>query len=744
MRTLNRKKRMIEMKQKRLAFMIVTFVMITSLFLMTVSGLSDGQYIRANVNGDTEIDMKDILLLRKYVAGLSVQLAEHTCANTSDGPYVVGNMNGDSEIDMKDVLLLRKLIAGIDVEIAEHNCAATPSNPTQVSTTTSTKITTTTTKVTTTTTKQTTPTTQVTGDMATLSLNVTELVPDKYSTVTRTDSYSVSKGNNTFAIILPSVWHAPNDFPESKAVDLANLSFNGVHQTPVVTYGETISGNNDIILTYTIDVTADISITGSVSHPSYKQFVVSINGQGQEGPTKPTKDSTPIVPEENADMDLVTLTFADETANTYGISFHSATALSAPKVQVVQGSVLNASGFAGATEFACTSTSAQMGEFEGYNPRTYDFYYTNATVVTSYQHTATLTGLNPGTTYSYRVGDTATGKWSPIYVFKTKPATVIDFSFIFTADFQPELDEEGLMYKGVAQVLNAADNLCPDPAFILHGGDFVYTDANGQNGISQWRNVINGCNNWNEVNKAYFAEVPWSMAAGNHENHKLPFFFNNDNQAVSGDTKSFYYSFDYGDMHIVSLDTDVLAGAGVNDAMLNWLRNDLSSTTKKWKIVQTHYSFYVNTNRDLEDYGTSDTDRTTLLNMFDQYGVDIVLSAHVVQNYYTTYPINAGAVTTTSTTRQNGVDYYTNPGGTIYLQNGASGNSFGKRNDEGKINGYGWSYPSLMKDSEAGHYGSFAVIKLEGNALTVNRYYLDESDKSVKTYQNGQFGIIKN
>ena len=147
---------------------------------------------------------------------------------------------------------------------------------------------------------------------------------------------------------------------------------------------------------------------------------------------------------------------------------------------------------------------------------------------------------------------------------------------------------------------------------------------------------------------------------------------------------------------------------------------------------------------DLEDYGTSDTDRSTLLKIFDDCGVDLVLSAHVVQNYYTTYPLKGGVVTTKTTTQNaQGIDCYTNPKGTIYLQNGASGNSYGITNEEGKINGYGWDYPELMKDAEAGHYGSFAVLKLDGNTLTVQRYYLDEADKSVKTYTNGQFGITK-
>ena len=727
------------MKQKHIFSFLFVLTMATSLFLVMSSGLTDGQMVRGDCNGDGAINMKDVLLLRKYIADLPVEFADHICSaspSTSETTPVWTLPTATTQPSASQTEPSQTETVPSVTEPSQTQPSVTQPSTTQPSVT-----------------EPSVTQVQPTGDEVLLSLNLTKLGKYESGNVNETHNFAVTKNAaSTVKIILKKVWHA-SSLP---ADELANYVTMGSACTlvpatatdPNPSLEDVGNGNQNVTFTYTItpaeDTTVAVSIKYFVDNPD---VVILVNGKNSAGgtgeTTKPSKDSTPVVPEENAAVDLVTLTFADESASSYGVSFHSFESLTSPKVQVTKGTATDAAAFVGATEFAASTTSAKMGEFESYNPLNYDFYYTDATEVLSYQHKATLSGLDAGTTYSYRVGDSATGKWSPIYTFTTKPATIEDFSFIFTADFQPELPEEGLMYKGVAQVLNAALGLCPNPAFILHGGDFVYTDANGQNGISQWRNVINGCNNWSESSCAFFAEHPWGMAAGNHDSHKTPFFFNYDNQAAAGDTQSLYYSFDYGDMHVVSLDTDVLAGAGVNAAQLAWLQNDLASTDKKWKIVETHYSFYVNTNRDLEDYGTSDTDRTTLLNLFDQYGVDVVLSAHVVQNYYTTYPLKAGVVTTTAVTNQGGVDCYTNPGGTVYLQNGASGNSFGIENEEGKINGYGWSYPSLMKDSEAGHYGSFAVIKRQGDALIVNRYYLDEASKELKTYAHGQFGIIK-
>lgn len=47
-----------------------------------------------------------------------------------------------------------------------------------------------------------------------------------------------------------------------------------------------------------------------------------------------------------------------------------------------------------------------------------------------------------------------------------------------------------------------------------------------------------------------------------------------------------YYSFDYGDVHVVSLDS-YYSNRGVSGAMLSWLRRDLDQLTSrtKWLIA---------------------------------------------------------------------------------------------------------------------------------------------------------------
>ena len=62
-----------------------------------------GQYDVGDVDGDGSVNMKDVLFLRKVIAGAETLTEEQ--AKRAD-------VNGDGEVNMKDVLALRKIIAG--------------------------------------------------------------------------------------------------------------------------------------------------------------------------------------------------------------------------------------------------------------------------------------------------------------------------------------------------------------------------------------------------------------------------------------------------------------------------------------------------------------------------------------------------------------------------------------------------------------------------------------------------------
>ncbi len=90
------------MMKKVISLLLVATIIILSLSVMPALALS-----RGDVNADESIDMKDVLLLRKYIAGMGASIA-----------FLPSDANGDDSLDMKDVLLLRKYIAGMQVQLA--------------------------------------------------------------------------------------------------------------------------------------------------------------------------------------------------------------------------------------------------------------------------------------------------------------------------------------------------------------------------------------------------------------------------------------------------------------------------------------------------------------------------------------------------------------------------------------------------------------------------------------------------
>ena len=70
------------MKQKHLSQLLVVLAMILSVVLIGSASatLTDGQLIRGDVNGDNAVNMKDVLLLRKYLADMDVEFADHICS----------------------------------------------------------------------------------------------------------------------------------------------------------------------------------------------------------------------------------------------------------------------------------------------------------------------------------------------------------------------------------------------------------------------------------------------------------------------------------------------------------------------------------------------------------------------------------------------------------------------------------------------------------------------------------------
>jgi fibronectin type 3 domain-containing protein len=94
---------------------------------------------------------------------------------------------------------------------------------------------------------------------------------------------------------------------------------------------------------------------------------------------------------------------------------------------------------------------------------------------------------------------------------------------------------------------------------------------------------------------------------------------------ASGSEK--YYSFDYGNIHFVCLDS-MTSDRRPTGPMLTWLRNDLMATTKQWVIAFWHHPPYSKGSHDSDFEHELVEMRQYAVPILEDFGVDLVLAGH--------------------------------------------------------------------------------------------------------------------
>jgi 3',5'-cyclic AMP phosphodiesterase CpdA len=115
-----------------------------------------------------------------------------------------------------------------------------------------------------------------------------------------------------------------------------------------------------------------------------------------------------------------------------------------------------------------------------------------------------------------------------------------------------------------------------------------------------------------------------------------------------------YYSIDYGNVHVVSLDSQLSnRDDAQRAAMADWLVADLSSNVLDWTIVIFHHPPYSKgENHDSDVEGAEIDMREVFTPIFEAYGVDVIYSGHA-HSYERSYYLNGhtGASTTFDVTQ---------------------------------------------------------------------------------------------
>lgn len=282
------------------------------------------------------------------------------------------------------------------------------------------------------------------------------------------------------------------------------------------------------------------------------------------------------------------------------------------------------------------------------------------------EHRVQLNGLLAHTQYYYTIGSTAQILRGPdsLMQFTTapNPLTPTPVRLWVTGDMGHGNDGQAVVresYLAHAAATQRAD-------LWLWLGDNVYYDGTDAEFQAKVFDSIYGYHH-------LFPNLPFASTSGNHDYNSIcpwqgPCLIDPELHAgpyldiIDPPTKGelggvpsnrkIFYSFDYGDIHFISLNSEIGSQTAAYDwlgmtdfdttftsPMIEWLKADLAASTKKWKIAFWHQPPYSVEPQLTEWQPYCVAARQHFNPILEQYGVDLVLGGHD-HSYQRSYLIN--------------------------------------------------------------------------------------------------------
>lgn len=363
----------------------------------------------------------------------------------------------------------------------------------------------------------------------------------------------------------------------------------------------------------------------------------------------------------------------------------------------------------------------------------------SATVI---DHEIRLTGLSPSTKYFYAVSDGTDflEEDSSNYFITSPVAGTAKHTRVWI------VSDAGVNSAGQNNVRDAFlaynNNLPVD--FMLMLGDNAYNSGTDQ----EYEDALFK-NHYENILK----NLPVFSTAGNHENYSSdaiaqtgPYYdiFTLPKNAEMGGVPSgseAYYSFDYGNIHFICLESNTAALRLMGSDMLNWLSNDLATTKQKWKVVYFHNPPYTKGGHDSDAEADLIEIRQNIIPLLEQYKTDLVLNGHS-HVYERSYQLNGHYGLSNTLDGSMVVDTAlgalpaplfkssaNNYKGTVYVQAGISGVVESVRPD--------WPHPA-MRFVENVNLGSL-FIDVDADTLTLK--FIDSDVSNPHVLDN--FSIVK-
>src|SRR6058998_163677 len=267
------------------------------------------------------------------------------------------------------------------------------------------------------------------------------------------------------------------------------------------------------------------------------------------------------------------------------------------------------------------------------------------------QYQANITGLQPATDYVYRASIDGL-EVTPGGDTRFRTAGPGPFNFVVLGDSG---------YASPEQYAIAQKILAEKPALVIHTGDLVYNPG-GAPGTTIDLYQRNYFNYYYQT----MSSVPFFPSLGNHDYgpnpaaylalHALP------TETVPLADRQKYYSFDWGNVHFISLDGHESLERAVNygGPMLQWLENDLRSTRQFWRIAYFHYPPFA-AGPNMNDFHSAYV-RDKVVPILENYGVQVVLTGHE-HSYQRSRPTRKSAFVPSEI----GTNYISSGGGGAFL-----------------------------------------------------------------------------
>ncbi|MBC7570153.1 MAG: metallophosphoesterase [Spirosoma sp.] len=249
------------------------------------------------------------------------------------------------------------------------------------------------------------------------------------------------------------------------------------------------------------------------------------------------------------------------------------------------------------------------------------------------EHILTVSNLQPATRYAYAVGYDETKLASgPDYYLKTAPVagTTLPIRLWVLGDFGNGSDNQKRVYESFQK----ATTTRPADLWLWLGDNAYCCGIDDQ----YQRNIF-------DVYGPTLRNTPFYPTPGNHDyndnnvNLNVDYYraFTMPQKGEAGGLASgtsTYFSADYGNVHIISLDAFAQQAADqkeLNDStsvQVQWLKRDLVANKLPWTIVTFHHPLYTKGPRDSDTEERMKLLRERLSPIFEKYGVDLVMNGH--------------------------------------------------------------------------------------------------------------------